>query len=666
MKGILLNIFLFLLTLSSEGQNTVLCRINPKDSKVVQVKWYCATIINTLGFNIYRKETGSAFWEKLNSKPVLFKSYKISDEEFNQDKELKGYLDVASRAENIKDLALLAVLIKSFKSDAFSNYLGIRYDDLTATVGKDYHYKVTALNSTGEKELAISRNLKIENYKSIPPPQNIATKNGNKRVSFKWMPEPDSYFGVHIYRKTNDTGAFRRITKDPIILSKTKNKKNEEVYGEEFYVDGKLKPHTNYVYQLEAIDFFGSPSLPSKSILVSLKDLDPPKSPDSVYNSLEGKKVTVKWKKKIKEEDLLGFNIYRTTKNDTDFIKLNKVPVSFKDSLFMDQAPHFGSYMYAVSCIDKDSNERISNSFHVEVYDNEPPKKPENLTIQADSGHLILSWTKNKEDDVKGYLVYRTINKNLEDTYVKVTPDPVSVTTYTDVLAKIIKNKFLYKVVAVDKSLNRSPYSEFAIARMPDFTAPNAPFIKTIFQNERKQIVIEWLSNVEPDLAGYSIYRKYLNDSSSSFKKLNTKALDRIVFRYTDRTVEESGTYEYYLVAIDSSENASKNSNHLKFKFKITEDDNIVSISDFKARYNTRQKQVILKWKLKNESVIKGVVLYKMKLGEESLVPLSGLIEETSRSDNDIQKGENYIYQLRVYDQKGDVYKSEKIILTIK
>lgn len=640
--------------------------MSPSDSKKVQIKWYCQTIINPSGFNIYRKESISENWEKLNAKPVLFKSYKISEEEFKQDKELKGYLELASNAENIKDLALLAVLIKSFKSDAFSNYLGIRYDDLTAVVGKEYQYKVTIINPSGEKDLAVSRSLKIENYMPIPPPQNIVTKNGNKKVSFKWTAEPDSYFGVHIYRKTNDTGMFRRVTKDPIILSKTKNKKNEEVYGEEFYIDGKLKPHTNYFYQLEAIDFFGSASVPSKPILISLKDLDPPKSPDSVYNLLDGKKVTITWKKKNKEEDLRGFNIYRTTKNDTDFRKLNKTPVSIKDSVFIDQAPRFGSYMYAVSCIDEDSNETVSNPFHIKVYDNEPPLKPENITIQADSGRLILSWDKNKEDDLNGYLVYRTINKNTEDTYVKLTPDPISATTYTDVLAKNIKNKFLYKVVAVDKSLNRSPYSEFAVSRMPDVTPPDMPFIKTIFLNDKEQVIVEWLPNVEPDLMGYCIYRKYVTDSSASFKKLNTKILDRIVLRYTDRSVKESGTYEYYIEAIDSTDNASKNSNHLKFKYKTTEEETVLSISEFRANYNTRQKQVILKWKLKNESICKGAVVYKMKPGENSFEPIGGLVNETVHSDSNIEPGQNYSYQLRVYDQKGDVYKSEKITLTIK
>ncbi|PBQ32314.1 hypothetical protein CNR22_11215 [Sphingobacteriaceae bacterium] len=666
MKRLVIHAVLIFVCFQTWSQNTVLCRVSPNNQNVVQIKWYCPSIINSMGYTIYRKEITATNWDKINAQPVLYKSYEVSEEELRQDKELKSYLELAASQANIKDLALLAVLVKSFKSDAFSNYLGIRYDDITAIKGKEYEYKVTSHTASGETEIGISKKLKTDKYVPIDAPQNVITKTGNKKVSFKWTPEPDAYFGVNVYRKINDTGTFRQITKEPIILSKIKNKNNEEVYGEEFFVDGKLKPHTKYYYQLQAIDFFGSASILSKPIIVFLKDLDPPKSPDSIYNSLDGKNVFIKWKKKNKEEDLLGFNIYRTTQNDTDFIKLNKQPVALEDSVFIDHVQQFGSYMYAVSCIDRDSNETVSNPFHIEVYDNEPPQKPENLTIESDSGRIVLNWNKNQEKDLKGYLVYRTININTEDTYVKITPDPLSSNTYTDVLAKKIKNKFLYKVVAVDKSLNRSAYSDFAIASMPDVTSPGLPFLKTVSLNEKKQIIVEWIPNAEPDLAGYSIYRKYLNDSSSSYKKLNAKLLDRVIFRFTDRNAEDTGVYEYYIEAQDSSGNKSKNSNHLKFKLRLEEDDDQLRISDFKVNYSVRQKQVIIKWKLRNEAHVKGSVIYKLKTGETGMSAVTGLLDEMSHSDKDIELGKNYTYQLRVYNRNGDVFKSEKITLFIK
>lgn len=470
------------------AQNRVICRVSPDNAKLIQLKWYCHSIVHAEGFYVYRKESSSDNWVKLTKEPVMFRSYTIPEEFLKKDKELKSYVELTSNPENIKDLALLAVLIKSFKSDAFSHYLGIRYDDVSAEKGKDYYYKVTLATAKGETDLAVSEKITFAAYSQIAAPKNISSKTGNKKVSFQWEPEPDAYFGVNIYRKTNDTGQVRKITKDPILLSKTKNKDGLETYGEVFYVDTKLKPHIRYEYVLEAVDFFGDPSKKSDPIVVQLKDLDPPKAPDALYSKVDGKKVLLHWKKKSKEDDLQGFNVYRTSKNDTDFTKINPTLIPIADSTYLDQLTQFHSYMYAVSSMDADGNESLSNPFQVEVFDDEAPAKPKNLTIESDSGQLKLKWDANVEEDLKGYLIYRTIDKNSEDTYVKITPSAIKENYFTDKLAKNTKNKFAYKIVAVDESMNRSSYSEYALARMPDVTAPNAPFLKTILQTEKAHV----------------------------------------------------------------------------------------------------------------------------------------------------------------------------------
>lgn len=649
------------------AQNKVICRVSPDNSKLIQLKWYCPTIVNGQGFYVYRKESSSDNWVKLTKEPVMFRSYTIPEELLKKDKELKSYVELASKPENIKDLALLAVLIKSFKSDVFSHYLGIRYDDTSVEKDKGYYYKVTLATTKGDTDLAVSEKITFTEYSPIAAPKNIISKTGNKKVSFQWEPEPDAYFGVNIYRKTNDTGQFRKLTKDPILLSKTKNKEGLETYGEVFYVDTKLKPHVRYEYLLEAVDFFGDPSKKSDPIVIRLNDLDPPAAPDSIYSKVDGKKVLLKWKKKSKEEDLQGFNVYRTSKNDTDYAKINTTLIPITDSTYLDQLTQFHSYMYAVSSLDADGNESLSSPFQVEAFDNEAPAKPKNLIIEADSGQLKLKWDANTEQDLKGYLVYRTIDKNSEDTYVKITPSAILENYFSDKLAKNTKNKFVYKIVALDASMNRSPYSECAMARMPDVTAPNAPFLKTILQNEKAHVLLEWFPNAEPDLAGYNILRKNIGDSNSTFKKLNTKLLEPNVFRYTDRYAEEGILYEYYVQAVDSSQNLSPSSNHLNFKLKnLRNEENALRISNFNATYNTKKRRVELSWRLKNSESLKGCVIYKLKSGEITFSPISGIIEEIKLTDVEVKNGENYTYQLRAYDLKGDVLKSEKITLTIK
>lgn len=647
------------------SQTNVFCRIDTTIPNTINMKWYFPNLIGEEGFYVHRKESTDSLWKQLTSSPVLFKSYKPSTEELKQDKELKNYLEFASKPQDLKGIALIAVLIKSFKSSCLSKYLGIWFDDKSVEHGKTYQYKIVKLNNNRVVDSAISNPISFTNYTPIEPPKEIKFIAGNKKVSFTWHPEPNRYYGVNIFRQHNDSTSSIKLTKEPIILSKTKNTNGEDIYGREFYVDLNLSANTNYLYTFEAIDFFGAPSEKSKPIRIKLKDLDPPKAPDTLYYKLSGKKVNINWKKYIKENDLAGYNIYRTVKTDTDFVKLNSTLISKDDSSYVDTVPSFGSYLCAISSVDSNLNETISNSYHIEVVDTEAPAKPKNLRIKADSTCFRLFWDKNHEQDLKGYLLYRTINKDDENTYVKITPKPISDSFYVDALSKNLKNNFLYKLIAVDESLNRSPYSEFISARMPDLIAPQDPFLKRVFLNEKKQVIIEWFLNTETDLKGYNIYRNVNSDSLNSFTKLNGKPINKSSSKYTDRYTVTGNIHTYYIEALDSAGNLSKHSNILKVYVKTTDESPVMVITNFAAKYDAKKTQVELNWKLKNESNLKSKIVYKKKQGETIFTPLSEVSDAKKLIDHDISSGEQYTYQLRIYNQVGDVVRSKNISLSI-
>jgi hypothetical protein len=88
------------------------------------------------------------------------------------------------------------------------------------------------------------------------------------------------------------------------------------------------------------------------------------------------------------------------------------------------------------------------------------PAAPENLVATANAASIRLTWTANTEADVAGYTIfrsgsaggpYRTIARN------------VTVTSFVDHSATT-GEPYFYTVRAVDRSLNRSPYSNEASA----------------------------------------------------------------------------------------------------------------------------------------------------------------------------------------------------------
>jgi len=635
------------------------------DQKVVNIKWYTPSLISSEGFNIYRRDEGSNAWLKINSAPIRFKDHRISEEELKKDSELKKYMEIGSDPARFKDLVFLAIVLKSFKSDAFSKYLGIRYDDHTVKNDVECLYKVTALVKGKEIDLGQSEKIRPGKYLQIECPKEIRTKIDRSKISFAWLPEPQRYYGVNIYRQQGDTGLVNKVTKDPVILSKTKNRNGELSYGEDFFIDQIQCPGT-YNYTFEAVDFFGSGSALSRKIQIVLKDQKAPRPPNEIFHRIEGRKVTLVWKNKSREPDFAGYHIYRTNRNDTDFVRINKFLIPINDSSYIDTVIQYKSYLYKISGVDNDLNESLSNPHFAEVYDIEPPSQPAKPKIESDTGKLTLRWESNKESDLKGYLVYRTINSNNTDSYVKLSPTPQNDTVFVELQPRNTKNTFFYKIVAVDEYMNRSNYSEYVKGCLPDVTPPAVPFLKSVVRSENGNVVLEWIPNAEQDLAGYSVYRKNLEDSVGSYQQLNVKLLERNVFRYQDRYPQEGSLYCYYIKAKDSSGNLSPPSNSLRIHIKEKRELKEIKIAGFAASYNPKRQRVELKWRIQNEENYKGSVVYKLKPKESGYSPITGIIGRTKLSDGDIEPNSMYCYEVRVYDLKGDVYRSKKLVIEIK
>ena len=171
----------------------------------------------------------------------------------------------------------------------------------------------------------------------------------------------------------------------------------------------------------------------------------------------------------------------------------------------------------------------------MEVLDIYPPEKPVNLKAIADIGCIKLSWDNNTDADLLGYRMYRMINRNNAINFVLLNTDPIKDNFYIDSLPKNAKNNFIYKIAAVDSSFNNSNYSNITTAKMPDILPPVKPYIKNVYYDNRF-IVVDWIKNVEPDLAGYNIYRKEKADTLEVMTKINAELISTLLNRFSDRS----------------------------------------------------------------------------------------------------------------------------------
>ncbi len=158
------------------------------------------------------------------------------------------------------------------------------------------------------------------------------------------------------------------------------------------------------------------------------------------------------------------------------------------------------------------------------LLDTTPPAAPAGLTSSDphNCGELSLTWTKNAEKDVAGYIIYWGLESRGTIEYSKrlVVNDP-SKTSYTLTgLDSAPSNdplsvKYFFALSAFDRSLNVSDYSVEidgdGSSENDTISNPNKPVLPSDFIGAdgptEGSTVLTWIPSTDPDVTGYRIYR---------------------------------------------------------------------------------------------------------------------------------------------------------------
>lgn len=649
----------YLTALTTTAQNAkVYIRNSPNNSSntsVIQLKWYDQeTIFRGLEMNVYRREIGD-IWKKLNNTPIKKGAYPIPVNAFTKDTTLKAYVHFADKipSDSVRGFFLLTLLLKSFQSSEFAKYAGVMYEDVDVEKGKQYQYKVSLIEKGKESEIGMSGVITCGKYIPPVPPQDLQIKPKKKKTEFKWKVETERYYGINIYRTASDSTKEIKLTPIPIMVSKKPNGNGEKTYSEVMYTDNHLREDITYTYRLTALDFFGEETEFTPGIEAYIADSTPPPAPLNLKYEVNKYEVNLAWEE-APNQDLTGYYIYKSKKSTGPYNKLNTELIRSGNNKFKEESQSGGFYYY-VSAADKAGNESPSNLVFVHVRDIIPPLPPQNLSVRADTGKIYLSWLSNKEEDLMGYQIYRSINDNDTTHFVLLNSTPSGDAFYVDNLPKNIKNTFIYKVVAVDSSFNRSKPSLTKGGKMPDITPPEQPLIVNAFMKD-DYMMIEWISNKDNDLWGYNLYKSSGKDSAN-FKQINVNLLPAHSKHFTDRNTEESNIYHYYLEAIDSSGNHSIPSGIYTIRNTNNGSTNSLGLTSAKAKINKKNNQVHIQWEVKSKDLL-GSVVYRKESESDTMQPLTGMLSSQEYVDKDISNTKTYLYEIRIYSSSGKIERS--------
>ena len=180
---------------------------------------------------------------------------------------------------------------------------------------------------------------------------------------------------------------------------------------------------------------------------------------------------------------------------------------------------------------------------------------PAGLTAIAGDRKITLSWqapttlidgTRLKEN--LRYQIYRSVAG------AELTPlgSPITKTTFADVSVQNGK-RYFYKVQPLNSKNSVGMMSASAQGRPHDLTPPSPPRDVTAVQTPAG-IKILWQQTVEPDLAGYRIYRRRSNESKATLVGKVTGG----AIMFLDTTVITPATWFYSVTAYDYAEPANE------------------------------------------------------------------------------------------------------------
>ncbi|TAH24640.1 MAG: hypothetical protein EAZ07_09345 [Cytophagales bacterium] len=278
--------------------------------------------------------------------------------------------------------------------------------------------------------------------------------------------------------------------------------------------------------------------------------------------------VKIYWKKN-KEEDLMGYRIFKANALTDPFINLSSkinADTSFSDSVNLKTLTK--KIYYKITALDNHFNSSdFSKLIELTKPDKMPPSSPVWKHYLASDTAIVLRWINSGSADVVGHVLYRSlagtnewkILSKFDTTVSKINQE----TEYIDRDKSLERGTFYeYAVIAIDDSKNESPLSQpIKIKKIDNGLRQAIEKISGLIEKDKNQILIKWeypYENVEKML----VYRKSNEDSLRIIKGVYIPTNE-----FSDKMIKLNTTYVYKLRAVYKNGSSSPFSRDLILKF---------------------------------------------------------------------------------------------------
>ncbi|MCA6381266.1 MAG: hypothetical protein IM574_01745 [Cytophagales bacterium] len=525
------------------------------------------------------------------------KSFKVS----NPGNASMQFVDQVQEKESRWSFALFS----ADNSTPAAKGLGLRFVDKGIKKNEKYVYKVFLANPNPKYLLDTGAVFVDPTEKfELPPPEDVKAEFGDRSVSLHW----NTFFFQPIYNsykveRSDDEGTTYKPTSDLVFVNT--RPENGRQPQRTYYLDSLPQNLKIYFYRVRGCTPFGETGPPSAVVkgsgISSASGIVPTISFTHIFDDGH---TLVQWKyPKEMQSRIKGFNVGRATSAKGPFVDINQKLLSPDVDSFRDNSPKAINY-YVVKAMGIDGQSATSFPYMVQLEDNTPPAPPKGLKAKVDKqGVATLEWSKNQEEDLIGYRVFKANNPTEE--FSQITKDAITNARFIDTInLQTLTKHIYYKVVAVDNRFNASDFSSVLEVERPDIVPPSASQFSRA-ESTGEKILLEWVPSASNDVDGYELYRAIPADTILTILRYFAKGDST---RFLDSKVELGKQYRYKLVVLDK---AGLRSMPVFVSVNCIDNGVRPSITQIQFKADREARQITLQW-LYAKDKIRGFHLFKV------------------------------------------------------
>lgn len=523
---------------------------------------------------------------------------------------------------------------------------GWAFEDTSVKPGEKYVYRITVATTLDNIIVAEEGSIfaSPDQHEELPQPIGLAAVFGDGNVMLSWNFNLLQHtYTSYIIERSEDNKIFYQLNAVPLFNAQESGGSKEV----SLYYTDSIPNNTNFYYRIKGKTAFGETG-PENEPLMGMATRNLGFVPRIFRKEIPTENSAILyWEFDEKGNDLItGFEVRRANKEKGPFETVKTGINATERQTNVTDLKRIN--YFTVVALGKNGVESESYATMIQPIDSTPPAPPVGLLgVMDTTGVVKLSWTKNSEEDIGGYRIFKSNSPDVE--FSELTNTTLREESFTDSLSlNNLNRKVYYKIAAEDLRYNRSSLSEILEVKKPDLVPPSPPVLNN-YEVTTEGIQFSWIPSSSPDIASHVVYRKNGSAPETVWEKLfeSFTITDSI---YYDKSLPDPDVYSYTVVAKDSVGLESVPAKPISVIWnKKTPNE---SDMKFKGTVNRELRFINLSWKVKNSDVLE----YQLYRGSNDLpLKLYKTLNGSSKgfNDTDLEINTHYTYGLQMVLKGG-------------